>query len=182
MGDAINVIDLDRPEERTTGPSAVARWRRRVPAKALALVLLGVLAGAVAGQRWEAARQEGRRAAEVSLFVTVAGMESGAGDGGRLTIEGTVAVLNGGPRPVQVAGAGVVADVMVWGEHRIEPGAAAWFRVSATITCAEDAASRPLPVGLVAVTEDGVRRSVTTAIQLNGSSWLEVQRRACPRH
>ncbi|MEU0556852.1 hypothetical protein [Dactylosporangium sp. NPDC006015] len=181
MGEAVNVIDLDEPAERSVRPPVVARWRRRVPVKAVALVVLGVLIGAVAGQRWEAARQEERRAAEVSLFVTVAGTESGQGDRSRLTIGGTVTVLNGGPRPVQVAGAGVVADVMVWGEHRIEPGAAGWFRVSATITCTDDAASRPLRVGLVAVTEDGVRRPVTTTIQLNGTSWQDQVRRGCPR-
>ncbi|MEV4132945.1 hypothetical protein AB0J72_12360 [Dactylosporangium sp. NPDC049742] len=181
MGEAVNVINLDEPAERAARPSAVARWRRRVPVKAVALVVLGVLVGAVAGQRWEAARQEGRRAAEVSLFVTVAGTESAQGDGTRLTIDGTVTVLNGGPRPVQVTGADVVADVMVWGDHRIEPGAAGWFRVNATIPCTDDAASRPLRVGLVAVTEDGVRRPVTTALQLNGSSWQDQVRRGCPR-
>ncbi|MET7422617.1 hypothetical protein [Dactylosporangium sp. NPDC005555] len=182
MDEPAGVIDLD--DVREDRPGAMLRWRRAarraVPLPGVVvLVLLAAAVGAGVAQRWEAARQRERQAAAVSLFVAVAGANSGAGDGERVTIEGSVAVVNGGPRAVEVAGAGVVADVMVWGEHRIAPGARAWFTVSATITCAEDAGSRPLPVGLSAVTADGVRRPVTAAIEVGGSSWSELVRRGC---
>ena len=106
-------------------------------------------------------------------------MESASGGGGRVVIDGTVAIVNGGPRAVEFVGASKVADVMVWGHQRIAPAGTGWFAVSATITCAEDASTRPLPVELPVVTEDGVRRTVTVQLQLMGSRWHDLVVQAC---
>ncbi|GGM16771.1 hypothetical protein GCM10007977_017540 [Dactylosporangium sucinum] len=142
-------------------------------------MVFGGLVGGVAGQSWEAAQQRRRQASELSLFLAVAGLESVAGAGGRVTIEGSIAVVNGAPRPVEVAGAGKVADVMVWGQQRIAPAATGRFPVSVAITCSEDAGTRPLPVELSAVTADGVHRTLTMRLDLVGSRWFEYVERVC---
>ncbi|WP_432988807.1 hypothetical protein [Dactylosporangium sp. CA-233914] len=179
------VIDLDVPDRRSVAPLS-RRWRRaasmKVPALGVAvLMLFGVAAGAVAGQRWEAARERGRQAAEASLFLAVAGLNSGGGQDGLVIIEGSVAVTNGGPMPVEVAGAENAAVVMVRGQLTLAPAATGWFAASASITCPQDAAdaARPLPVGLSVVTADGVRRAVTVQLQLSGSRWYELVAQSC---
>jgi hypothetical protein len=96
-----------------------------------------------------------------------------------VTIEGSIAVVNGAPRPVEVAGAGKVADVMVWGQQQIAPAATGRFPVSVAITCADDAGTRPLPVELSVLTADGVRRTVTMELDLVGSRWFEFVERDC---
>ncbi|GAA3244063.1 hypothetical protein ACFO1B_31740 [Dactylosporangium siamense] len=180
------VIDLDVAEDRP-GPS-VPPWRRlaakRVPTGMLVLVgLVSLLAGAVAGQRWEAGRQRDREVSEVSLHLSVAGMGSASGGSGRFVVEGTVAVANGGPRTIELLGAEKPADVMVWGHRRIPPGATAWLAVSATITCGEGAGSMPLPVELPVMTQDGVQRTAKAQLPLVGSAWQQyvVQGCALPR-
>ncbi|UWP81490.1 hypothetical protein [Dactylosporangium fulvum] len=109
----------------------------------------------------------------MSLFLAVAGLESVTGADGRVTVEGSIAVVNGAPRPVEVAGAGKVADVMVWGQQRIAPAATGRFPVSVAVTCSDDAGTRPLPVEMSVLTADGMRRTVTMELDLVGSRWFE---------
>ncbi|GAA2374624.1 hypothetical protein GCM10010170_077840 [Dactylosporangium salmoneum] len=145
----------------------------------VALVLFSVLVGAVVGQRWEAGQERSRQAAEASLFLAVAGLDSVTGSDGRVTIEGSIAVTNGSPMPVEVTGADKAADVMVRGQQRIAPAATGWFPVSATVTCVDGATAMPVPVGLSVATADGARRTVTLELQLNGSRWYEFVVQGC---
>ncbi|MET7397175.1 hypothetical protein ABZS66_27195 [Dactylosporangium sp. NPDC005572] len=90
-----------------------------------------------------------------------------------MIIEGSIAVTNGGPMPVEVAGAGKAADVMVWGQQWIAPAATGWFAVSATVTCADNVAAMAVPVDLSVATADGSRRMMTLELPLIGSRWYE---------
>ncbi|MER7001436.1 hypothetical protein ABT297_00040 [Dactylosporangium sp. NPDC000555] len=177
----LGMID-DGPAESTAVP-----WRRlrrlmsvRVPVPAVvALVLVGVVAGALATYQWMAVQQRSREASEVSLVLAAAGIESVGGEPGRITIEGAVTAVNGGPMPVEVSGAADAAAVMVKGQRRIAPAATGWFAVTATVPCSDGAGVRPLPVDLSVVTADGARRAVTVQLPLMGSQWYELVVRVC---
>ncbi|MGI5238647.1 hypothetical protein [Dactylosporangium sp. CA-139066] len=180
------VIDLDvecgLAARSATGPWR--RWRRLATAKVpvfgvVTLVVLGALAGAAGGWQWTVAQQRSRDASVVSLFAAVAELESGGGWQTSVTIEGTVAVVNGGPLPVDVSVVADSEDFRVKGQRRIAPGATDWFPVTATVWCSDDAAVRPVPVALHVVTADGVGRVVTVQLQLSGSPWAEFVMQSC---
>jgi hypothetical protein len=109
------------------------------------LVLFGALAGAAVGGAGAASEQRRRDAARVSLFVTVADLSSAEVSNGRVSIEGGVAVANGGPVPVEVSGP-QDGDFLVWGKQLVAAAAAARFAVSVRVECADGVEKLPLPV------------------------------------
>ncbi len=172
------LIDLEADDPR---PAELGARRRVSALGVVALVLAGVLAGAAGMHVWSVAQQRNRDAAEVTLFVAVASFGSAGGDNERVVINGTVAVVNGGPMPVEVSPGADMTSLMLAGHQRIEPGATGWFTGNAFVVCS-GGALRPLPVELSVLTADGRRREVTLGLQLFGSRWHEEVVQACTPH
>lgn len=184
-----SVIDLDeaageRGSEPTVAPSGLSRLAAvRVSFfRVVALVLAGALTGAAAMLVWVDARQRDQLASEVSLFVFVAGFESAGGVGGRLvTIQGSLAVVNGGATPVEVSGTGTDKAFMLEGRQEIGPDETGWFSVRAEVSCSSGFANSPLPVEFSVLTVDQRRTTVTVDLHVVGSRWYEVLLDACRR-
>ncbi|GAA1387735.1 hypothetical protein GCM10009661_74900 [Catellatospora chokoriensis] len=179
-------IDLGVVSDRPTKPALLVRssWRawlsNRVPVYVLvATVLAGFLVGAIGMRQWDAWRHQARQASEVTLLVAVAGLDSGGGGAGRVTIEGSVAVVNAGPMRVTVAGDAASGVFSLSGERPIPSGGTRRFKATAVLDCSEGVAPAVLPVDLSVTTADGQRRVVTTKLQLVGSTWFDTAMRAC---
>lgn len=141
------------------------------------LVLIGGLIGAALGRAWTRWEQRELESARVSLFVAVADLSTITGANGRVSMEGTVMVSNGGPLPAEVSGpAG--GDFRVWGQQRVAAGGAARFPASLVVVCAAGGAQKPLPLALVVLTADGVRRSVEVTVELVGI-WQQMVAQDC---
>ncbi|WP_433331139.1 hypothetical protein [Dactylosporangium sp. CA-139066] len=174
-------IDLDVVDDSLSRRPA-GLWRRwaslRVSASGVVvLVLIGGLIGAVFGRAWAQWEQRRSESARVSLFVAVADLSSVAVSNGRVSIEGSVAVANGGPLPVEVSGPGG-GDFLVWGQQRIAAVTAARFPVTVYVTCSAGIEQQPLLLALVVVTADGVRRAVEMKVDLVGR-WQEMVAQDC---
>ncbi|MGI5176340.1 hypothetical protein ACQEVZ_08435 [Dactylosporangium sp. CA-152071] len=155
------------------------RWTSlRVSASGVVvLVLIGGLIGAALGRAWARWEQRKLESARVSLFVAVADLSTTTGSNGRVSMEGSVAVANGGPLPVEVSGP-ASGDFRVWGQQRVAAGGAARFPANLTVVCAAGVEQQPLPLALVVVTADGVRRSVDVKVELVGT-WKEMVTQDC---
>ncbi|WP_238010447.1 hypothetical protein KZZ52_25195 [Dactylosporangium sp. AC04546] len=178
------MIDLDLPPARPPRRSLpLPRLRRvtglRVPLFVVVLVtLLAAGAGAAAGWRLTVSRHDAREAGEVMLFAGVADLDVGTFSGGRATIDGTIWISNGGPRPVEVAGAPDAAGLTVRSRQRIERGASVSFSVSTTIPCS-DAHVGAVPLDLSAGTWNGQWTKVTLAVPSFGTPWYADFDRTC---
>ncbi|MGI5238648.1 hypothetical protein [Dactylosporangium sp. CA-139066] len=155
------------------------RWAAlRVSASGVVvLVLIAGLIGAASGGAWAQWEQRRMESARVSLFIAVADLSSIEMSNGRVSIDGSVAVANGGPLPVEVPGPGG-GDFLVWGQQRIAAATAARLPVNVRITCSAGVEQRPLPLALVVVTADGVRRAVEMKVDLAGR-WQEMVAHDC---
>ena len=173
------VIDLDARPAATPAPPKLMSLKVPMPG-VVVLVIAGLLAGIGAGYLWAGVQQRGRDAAEVTLFMSVAGLDSASGDGTGVTIRGNVAVVNGGPRPVVVhAVTGPPAGVLLNGSQGIGPGETGWFMATAYVSCARDAMIKPLPAEVGVITADGGNRRAGLKLELIGSRWYEVVATSC---
>ncbi|WP_344512764.1 hypothetical protein [Dactylosporangium maewongense] len=155
------------------------RWTSlRVSASGVVvLVLIGALIGAAFGRAWTRWEQRKLDSARVSLFVAVADLSTTTGSNGRVSMEGSVAVANGGPLPVEVSGP-ASGNFRVWGQQRVAAAGAARFPASVVVVCAAGVEQQPLPLALVVVAADGERRSVEVKVELVGT-WKEIVAQDC---
>ncbi|MEV6963739.1 hypothetical protein AB0M47_01390 [Hamadaea sp. NPDC051192] len=178
--DASIAIDLDRARQ-PVAPGRWARFRsRRLPmGLVVVLVLGGVLAGMAGMGLWAARQWVRTQSALVSVFATVAGINSAYGESGGVVIEGTVAVMNGGPLPVHITGVGEDAALVLQGSQRIIPHATAWFPVRATVSCVDSTAPVSMTAELVVIPSDGRRHLTAVVLPLTGTAWSDPLARAC---
>ena len=144
------------------------------------LVLAGLLGGISSMGLWAARQWVRTQSGEVSLFLAVAGLSAAAGEPGRAVIDGTVAVMNGGPLLVEVDGVAREAAVMfLRGSQRVLPHMTSWAAAHATFPCLESVAPASVTVDLSVRTADGRRRIVTVLLPITGSVWSEAIARVC---
>ncbi|MEV4139643.1 hypothetical protein AB0J72_46700 [Dactylosporangium sp. NPDC049742] len=173
-------IDLDLVDDPLSRRPVGLRRRwtslRVSAAGVVVLVLVGGLIGAAFGRAWTQWEQRKLDSARVSLFVAVADLSTTTGADGRVSMEGSVAVANGGPLPVQVSGP-ASGNFRVWGQQRVAAAGAVRFPASVVVVCAAGV-EQPLPLALVVVTADGERRSVEVTVELVGI-WKEMVAQNC---
>ncbi|MEV0271135.1 hypothetical protein AB0H43_20335 [Hamadaea sp. NPDC050747] len=186
--DTAPVIDLDNPRDRQRKQEHPQPWSRirtsRVPIWTVVLLSVSsALAGAAAMDAWAARQQLRSQSTQVSLFVSVAGIGSATQDGeaDHVRIEGTLAIMNGGPLPIEVTNVSDDATVVLHTSHRIAAEATTWFPAQVTIPCMDTAAPASMMVALSVLTADHHHRATKVQLQLAGTLWHDVIARGCRR-
>jgi hypothetical protein len=179
------VIDLDQP------PPVERRAPRRLPIKAVALLLVGAVLGGALAYGWTSRRQTDARDQEVSVFVfadtasVALAPGSVVADGKVISITLTrrVTLVNAGPAPINVLNlAAGRPGVTVRGVERqrwIEPGATAQTDADVQINCAGGLPFGRFPVILSVQTYDERSRQARAKEDFDGGVWNEDAESVC---
>ncbi|WBB52953.1 hypothetical protein [Verrucosispora sp. WMMD573] len=192
-GSEERVIDLDVIGERSLRSGGGPRywWRRlgvsaRVPVLvALGLFLLGGVIGGTVTHEWVLTQQDQAEASDISVLVLAetTGLMTAGVDGQRVRVDGQMAVVNAGPRSINVQD--LTGDQQgltlraIEKQRWIQP--AAWLRVdvTATLDCAIGIPAEPVALQIVVQTDDGRFSQVSIPVALQHTRWQESVDRSC---
>ncbi|MEV4122470.1 hypothetical protein [Micromonospora sp. NPDC049645] len=177
------MIDLDRQLVGRTDPVRLSAGRKG-NVRLVAAFVVGIAFGGIGVGVLRDSREARERNASVSLVAFPASFGGGGADAtGVLQMDGQLAVINAGPRPITVNSAtGQRPGVQVrdTGQSRLlRPGGTAWLGVKLRFECASAFGSEPLSIRFSVETADRQIREVSYPVAVMGSVWHQGAERPC---
>lgn len=185
--DAPAELNLDRSAQ-PTGPNPPRFRNLRTVTAAVLAATAGLVTGAAGMHAWDADQSRNKQASTVSLLAMVdaaEGYSGGGGAPGQAALDGFLAVINAGPRPLtvtEITGSGdKVTLTGMTPKGEVRPGSQIAVPVMLAARCPSQGflPTDPLMLAVTVRTENGRTLHAAVPLALHATSWDDAVHQMC---